>query len=619
MISFKKLNPSPLSTSSSLLFNAPHNFEPSRIKRKLNVAQFANLNSKIIESSRYSTSTKLQIMEKSVEGNKIYDDDFVRYISKEFDDRVTSLFVIGDLIRHIRKPILRKEMTVDELKSRVLDLLTSDDHIFREDIMHLTEIASTSGNKMFPFMNGGPEGEHWNKSANGFYDWIDNKTKESILGIELGFKADNYGMEVSNKLIQKKKLNPQIDINLLLDGFVSILMQRPPSTLGDFELNTIKMIYDMRKSGINVYVNDSWNPLSADFLAANHIKLWIFDAVVAFFGGIGIESQFRTLLYDEMDLVNGPFVQILTMMTLLLIVNQRDHTDFNKATKQIFQMSREEIEKVYLKNFSEQRTDFDNNYGTSSGRGNGVNMKISMNVPGYIQDAQKNYVDLLLRQDIDEIYIMAPYFSDHKVAKSLVIAANSLRNKLADEKINQYHFRKVDKLFHKKHLVQNLHKDLEKDKKIHVIFPKKQENSIIAEVSKYYAYYLRDNPIVETRQFYAEVNSEKFEMLHAKQMVVVLKDKSKNWTKYVKFGGSYNPAGRAQNMWELNAIMINGSWFESDEGPNSSSDNPIKCYLENVMKVVVDKYSEPFPWGNIYINLSPWERLDMEIARHLWF
>ena len=71
-------------------------------------------------------------------------------------------------------------------------------------------------------------------------------------------------------------------------------------------------------------------------------------------------------------------------------------------------------------------------------------------------------------------------------------------------------------------------------------------------------------------------------------------------------------------MWELNAIMINGSWFESDEGPNSS-DNPIKCYLENVMKVVVDKYSEPFPWGNIYINLSPWERLDMEIARHLWF
>jgi hypothetical protein len=33
----------------------------------------------------------------------------------------------------------------------------------------------------------------------------------------------------------------------------------------------------------------------------------------------------------------------------------------------------------------------------------------------------------------------------------------------------------------------------------------------------------------------------------------------------------------------------------------------------------VDKYSEPFPWGNIDINLSLWERLDMNIARLLWF
>ena len=96
-------------------------------------------------------------------------------------------------------------------------------------------------------MNGGPEGENWNKSINGFYDWIDNKSKESILGIELGFKADNYGLEVSRKLIQRKKLNPDIDINILIDGFVSILMQKPPSTLADFELNTIKMIDDMRK------------------------------------------------------------------------------------------------------------------------------------------------------------------------------------------------------------------------------------------------------------------------------------------------------------------------------------------------------------------------------------
>jgi len=32
-----------------------------------------------------------------------------------------------------------------------------------------------------PFMNGGPEGENWNLSVDGFYDWIDNKTKKKQL------------------------------------------------------------------------------------------------------------------------------------------------------------------------------------------------------------------------------------------------------------------------------------------------------------------------------------------------------------------------------------------------------------------------------------------------------
>jgi hypothetical protein len=213
-----------------------------------------------------------------------------------------------------------------------------------------------------------------------------------------------------------------------------------------------------------------------DFLSANHIKLWIFNATVALFGGIGIESQFRTLLYDDMNLVQGPFVQILTMMALLLMINQQGHADPQKTTKQLYPMTRAEIEKVYLKNLSEQEV------------GGTVNMRISMNVPGYIQDAQKDYVKLLLRKDVDEIYIMAPYFSDHKVAKSLVISANRLRNKMADEKINQYNIRNANKLLNKKQMAQVLHKFLEDNKKIHVIFPKKQENRIIAEVSKYYAY-----------------------------------------------------------------------------------------------------------------------------------
>ena len=63
--------------------------------------------------------------------------------------------------------------------------------------------------------------------------------------------------------------------------------------------------------------------------------------------------------------------------------------------------------------------------------------------------------------------------------------------------------------------------------------------------------------------------------------------------------------------------MAHGS--ESDEVPIPLLENPIKYYLEKIMKVVVNKYSEPFPWGNLDINLSLWERIDMGIARLLWF
>ena len=57
-----------------------------------------------------------------------------------------------------------------------------------------------------------------------------------------------------------------------------------------------------------------------------------------------------------------------------------------------------------------------------------------MDVPGYIQDAQRDYIELLKRRDVDEIFIMAPYFSDHKVAKALVIAADRLVAKYPEVK-----------------------------------------------------------------------------------------------------------------------------------------------------------------------------------------
>jgi hypothetical protein len=102
-------------------------------------------------------------------------------------------------------------------------------------------------------------------------------------------------------------------------------------------------------------------------------------------------------------------------------------------------------------------------------------------------------------------------------------------------------------------------------------------------------------------------------------MVVTLVDPTRNWTKYVKYGGSYNPAGRAWNMWEANATQILGEWNDSDEGPNAPAENPIKDYLENVMKAVVQKYTEPFVWGTVDVKLSPLDKISMFVARHLWF
>ncbi len=106
-------------------------------------------------------------------------------------------------------------------------------------------------------------------------------------------------------------------------------------------------------------------------------------------------------------------------------------------------------------------------------------------------------------------------------------------------------------------------------------------------------------------------------MLHAKQMVIVLKDVTRNWTKYVKFGGSYNPAGRAQNMWELNATEFCNTWDESDEDEGNSP-NPIKDYLNNVMKNATDNYSIPYPWGSKDVKLSILDRISMNVARWLW-
>jgi hypothetical protein len=150
--------------------------------------------------------TKLQIMNRSTEVDKFYDDVVVVTISEEFSDRIRALPFIGDIIRALRIAIRRKSLKSNEFTQIALHRILSKERISRGNISELTEIAPVFGNNVIPFMNGGPAGENWNHAPSGFYDWIDNKSQESILGIELGFKADNYGTEVSKKLIEKKKV-----------------------------------------------------------------------------------------------------------------------------------------------------------------------------------------------------------------------------------------------------------------------------------------------------------------------------------------------------------------------------------------------------------------------------
>jgi hypothetical protein len=66
--------------------------------------------------------------------------------------------------------------------------------------------------------------------------------------------------------------------------------------------------------------------------------------------------------------------------------------------------------------------------------------------------------------------------------------------------------------------------------------------------------------------------------------------------------------------------MFNGIWKESDENPNGyPTENQIKNYLDTVMKVVIAKYSEPFPWGDPLIKIPWWRRIFMRFIQLLWF
>lgn len=65
----------------------PNNPEPSKSKETKNIVQFTTSKNNVIKRSRDLTRTKLQVMNRSTEVDKFYDDVVVT-ISKEFSDRI---------------------------------------------------------------------------------------------------------------------------------------------------------------------------------------------------------------------------------------------------------------------------------------------------------------------------------------------------------------------------------------------------------------------------------------------------------------------------------------------------------------------------------------------------
>ena len=121
----------------------------------------------------------------------------------------------------------RPRLSSENLYLNTIKKITEDNKISRHDVACFTNVDNVMKNHIQPFMNGGPLGENWNTGPGGFYDSI-KESKKSLIGIELGFKADEYGQKVSELLIQQKKDHPKMYVGLLIDGFVSLAMSTTP-------------------------------------------------------------------------------------------------------------------------------------------------------------------------------------------------------------------------------------------------------------------------------------------------------------------------------------------------------------------------------------------------------
>jgi hypothetical protein len=134
-----------------------------------------------MHKAKSKTLLKRNLIGRPADERKIYDDDLVEAISEEFNDRIRVVPIIGDILRALNLSLRRRRLTFGQLLDISARKVSSQNRVTRSDIAQISKISSITGNSIIPFMNGGPSDQHWNKSDNGFYDWLDKRVKKAYL------------------------------------------------------------------------------------------------------------------------------------------------------------------------------------------------------------------------------------------------------------------------------------------------------------------------------------------------------------------------------------------------------------------------------------------------------
>jgi putative cardiolipin synthase len=117
-----------------------------------------------------------------------------------------------------------------------------------------------------------------------------DQAKSSIYIQALIFKADTVGYEIADRLIAKKRKNPQLDIRLIVDALSNVQ-----------DVNSQLLYFELRNAGIKVqgyeafYLHWMSEVNLKDWKAGNkryHEKYWIIDGVKAIVGGMNVGDEY---------------------------------------------------------------------------------------------------------------------------------------------------------------------------------------------------------------------------------------------------------------------------------------------------------------------------------------